>query len=93
MRIMRKFRRLFGIALLLGLAIFVFQAYHSRAMDLETGQVRDGLGRQLYESPFLIRVILRESQWPGLKWHLADWIIGWGALIAGFYLIGAGSEE
>ena len=64
-----------------------FVAYFVRSIDTATGQLSDGWGRPLTESPWLARYFLgQENVWPGLGWLVADMVIWWGLLLLGFHL-------
>lgn len=60
---------IYGIAEIIGLSLFGlgFVAYFVSSFDKTTGIWYDGLGRQLYEGPFIARFVFgQERQWPGL---------------------------
>lgn len=62
-------------------------AYLARSGDPEMGPAFDGLGRQLHETPRLVRWIFgQESTWPGPIWFVADIVIFWTLVFGVFFL-------
>ena len=48
----------------------------------------DGLGRQLYPAPLLMRIFFgQERYWAGWLWFVGDLLWFWGGLGLGFYLM------
>jgi hypothetical protein len=71
-----------GGALVLAIIGVAFMAYFMISAG-ENGTFYDGLGRQLYEAPLLIKMLWREYQYPGFKWAVIDLVGFWiGILIA-----------
>jgi len=78
---MRKLAGYFGLALILAAFILGFVAYFVFSFDPQTKVTFDGLGRQLSESPKLVRLIFGEDkQWAGWRWFLIDMVVFWGAM-------------
>ena len=66
------------------LSVFIlgFFAYFSRSQ--EGAIIYDGLGRELYLVPPLLRFIIPDSLWPGFGWYAVDFIVFFGGIaIAG----------
>ena len=79
-----------------GLSVFVaaFFAYFVGQVNVETGQVFDGLGRLRREAPFLVRVFLSEERmWPGWFWFIGDLVWFWGGLFLAFVIASWGFGE
>ena len=57
------------------LSVFIlgFFAYFSRSQEGAT--IYDGLGRELYLVPPLLRFIIPDSLWPGFGWYAVDFIV------------------
>ncbi|MFC1578415.1 hypothetical protein ACFL36_05325 [Thermodesulfobacteriota bacterium] len=65
-----------------------FMAYFVSSFDKTKGMMSDGLGRVLYESPFIVRFIFGEGRlWPGWGWFAIDMIVFWGGIAIGYWLI------
>ena len=63
---MRRILGFLGVALLLGVFAVGFFAYFVFSFDPQSGIPRDGLGRQLTDSPWFVRLIFgKEKQWAG----------------------------
>ena len=52
---------------------------------------RDGLGRELFESPWFIRSV--DNLWAGWIWFFADIFIFYGGIFVGFLLITYGTRR
>jgi len=51
--------------------------------------VFDGFGRQVYEAPFMLRLV-EVNHWRGLGWFLLDMVVFWSALGLGMALVAFG---
>ena len=72
----------------IGFLILGFLAYFVSSFDKSKGIMHDGLGRVLFESPFIVRFIFgQERLWPGWSWFIIDMIIFWGGIAIGYWLI------
>jgi hypothetical protein len=84
-------RKILGWLLCLGWVVIIacgFLAYIVTAHDPNTKIVSDGLGRQLYDAPWLVRMFLFGSdRWPGLGWFVADFVIFWGFAALSYYVV------
>lgn len=76
------------VSLVIGIALiyYVFNAYFIISFSTQ-GKMVDGLGRTLYESPWLVNFILRTGDWPGLTWFLIDLIVFWSSIFVLYLLI------
>jgi hypothetical protein len=82
--VMKKLAKLaIGLGIGLGwvaLIIYGVLAYLVTRHD-EREIVADGLGRQLYDTPWLLRLIIHDnSKWPGWPWFIVDIFIYAGFL-------------
>jgi len=86
---MRILFRIIGGFIILPVFALGFLAYYT--YTFETNITLDGLGRQLYNSPWFIKLIMGEDRlWAGWIWFICDVIIFWGGIISGFALIMVG---
>ena len=60
---MQKIKKLFTIVYAISIFVGVFLGYFVRSSD-----GTDGLGRQLYDSPGLMKAVWGEDLWAGLGW-------------------------
>jgi hypothetical protein len=66
------------IAYIVGVLIFGFFAYDSRALSAHGLPVRDGLGRQLFPAPWYVRYFFgSDAYWAGAKWFWAENFVFW----------------
>lgn len=78
-----------GATLMLTVLVAAFLAYFVTGPGLT-----DGLGRQLTESPILMRFLFgQERLWAGAVWFAVDLIVFWGGLALGIYLLGVGEDK
>ena len=47
----------------------------------------DGLGRQLYDSPGLMKAVWGEEYWAGFGWFAFDMIYFWGGILFFVYVV------
>ena len=88
---MRKMIGVIGVALIVAVLIASFVAYFLYTTNPATNIMHDGFGRQLSQSPFLIRWIFGQDRlWAGWLWFVGDMVIFWGGLFVGFNLISWG---
>jgi hypothetical protein len=81
---MRKLFGYLGVAIIICEIIAAVIAYFVVSVDPHTGMTFDGFGRQLSESPILMRLIFGQDRlWPGWKWFVLDLIIFWGGIVSG----------
>ncbi|MCK4739802.1 MAG: hypothetical protein KAT46_07615 [Deltaproteobacteria bacterium] len=74
-----------GLVIIIVEFIAVFIAYFVSSFDPQTKTTYDGFGRELSESPWLIKLILEEGRfWAGWKWFVGDLVIFWSGIIIGF---------
>jgi hypothetical protein len=91
---MRKSFGYLGVAIIICEIIAAFIAYFVVSSDSHTGMTFDGLGRQLRESPILMRLIFGQDRlWPGWKWFALDLIIFWGGIVSGVGLVKFGFQS
>lgn len=71
-----------------------FVAYFVYNTDPNTKIMHDGFGRQLTQSPWLMRAVFgQERLWAGWKWFALDMTIFWGGIAIGMGLVGWGMTE
>lgn len=91
---MQKAVGFLGIAIIVCILIAGIIAYFIFSFDPQTHVTYDGFGRQLYESPWLMRILLGEDRlWPGWLWFFLDMVIFWGGVGVGWSLISWGFKE
>ncbi len=84
---MRKIIGLLGVLIIIAIFIVGFMAYFVFSFDPQTKTAYDGVGRELSEAPWIMRLIFDEDRlWAGWSWFIADMIIFWGGIIAGINL-------
>ncbi len=84
------------IAIVMGISAFVlgFMAYFVKSINNTSGIFYDGFGRQLYEAPTLLQIILPiEPMWAGFVWFILDLIVFFGLLVSAYYLFGVMDEN
>ena len=85
---MRKIAGYLGFIIITIILIAGFIAYFIFSFDPQTQITCDGFGRQLYDSPFFMRLIFgQERLWTGWVWFIGDMLIFWGGLGLGINLI------
>jgi hypothetical protein len=91
---MRKAIGWVGIVIIVCILIAGFIAYFVFSFDPRTKITHDGLGRQLYESPWFMRLILGQDRlWAGWLWFIGDMVIFWGGIGLGISLAGWGFKK
>lgn len=76
---LRKILAPIGVVWFIGLLIAGFLGYFVTTSGPEG--MTDGLGRQLSEAPFLMRMIFgQERLWAGFGWFVAEMVIFWGSI-------------
>ena len=75
---MRKFKKKITIAYFAILLVGGVLAYF--VTSFKDNVLRDGLGRQLYEAPAILKFLWIESHWPGFNWWLFDMVYFWGGI-------------
>ena len=87
MRAVRKFLIGLGVVLILSAqvgAVFAYFVYHT---DAETNIMYDGFGRQLSQTPYVVRYIFGEERvWPGWAWGAVDFVVYWAMVVGGIGL-------
>jgi len=92
--IMRKAIGWLGVVIIGCVFIAGFIAYFIFSFDPQNKIPFDGFGRQLYESPWFMRLIFGQDRlWPGWGWFIGDMIIFWGGIGLGFSLAGWGFKN
>jgi hypothetical protein len=87
---MRKVIGWLGVAIIVCVVIAGVIAYFVFSYDPQTKVAFDGFGRQLYESPWFVRLIFGEDRlWSGWTWF-TDMIIFWGGIDSVLVLAGWG---
>ena len=79
---MHKIKKLFTIVYAISIFVGVFLGYFVRSSD-----GTDGLGRQLYDSPGLMKAVWGEDLWAGLGWFAFDMIYFWGGILFFIYVV------
>ena len=79
---MQKIKKLFTIVYAISIFVGVFLGYFVRSSD-----GTDGLGRQLYDSPGLMKAVWGEDLWAGLGWFAFDMIYFWGGILFFVYVV------
>ncbi len=79
---MHKIKKLFTIVYAISIFVGVFLGYFVRSSD-----GTDGLGRQLYDSPGLMKAVWGEDLWAGLGWFAFDMIYFWGGILFFVYVV------
>jgi len=80
---MLKVSKILALVVFLFTLIFTIKAYFIVSISPESGQIFDGLGRQLTPTPTWLRILLVDKQyWAGFLWHSLDTMIS----ISGFYI-------
>tara|TARA_Y100001970_G_scaffold239145_1_gene300849 strand:- start:100 stop:351 length:252 start_codon:yes stop_codon:yes gene_type:complete len=79
---MDKIKKIFTGLYALSIFIGVFLAYFVRSSD-----GTDGLGRQLYDSPGLMKFFWGEEYWAGFGWFVFDMIYFWGGILFFVYVV------
>ena len=83
-----------GVAIIVCVFILAIIAYFIFSFDPRTEITYDGLGRQLYESPWLMRLIFGEDRlWAGWLWFIGDMVIFWSGIVIGFKLVRWGFKQ
>jgi hypothetical protein len=84
---MQKFKN--TLAIIIGCPFFIvsisygYLAYLVRNID-ETGALIDGLGRNLFITPTIVKLFLHpDSVWAGFTWFIADFVIFFGPIAIG----------
>ena len=91
---MKKLLGYLGLVLILAVFVVGFVAYFIFSFEPQTRVTYDGLGRQLTDSPWLVRLILGEDkQWAGWRWFLVDMVVFWGTIGVGFSLVSWGLKK
>lgn len=84
---MRRLALIFGIGIIVVTFVCGFLAYFVTHTDPGTRIIYDGFGRQLTESPWLLRVILTQDRlWAGWAWFAGDFVVFWLGIGLGFGL-------
>ena len=89
---MRRIACVLGVGIIIADLVLAFLAY----FVLQSGElgVFDGLGRELTESPWLVRFVFgTDRMWAGWLWFLADMVIFFGGGGVGILLVLWGSKE
>ena len=94
---MNKFisKILYGLIVVevIGLIMLGIKAYFMMSYSPTEGIIRDGLGRILYKTPFIVRFALGEERmWPGFGWFAIDFIIFWSCCGIGYGLFQAANR-
>ena len=79
---MHKIKKLFTIVYAISIFVGVFLGCFVRSSD-----GTDGLGRQLYDSPGLMKAVWGEDLWAGLGWFAFDMIYFWGGILFFVYVV------
>lgn len=83
-----------GIGVIVVVFIAGFMAYFVTSVDPVTHQMSDGFGRELVESPMLVRFLFgQERLWVGWLWFVVDFIVFWGGMGLGFFLVTFGFKD
>ena len=88
MKIIKKIITIVYFALL---AYGGFNAYF--VTSFKDNVLRDGLGRELYEAPTILKFLWIESHWPGLNWWLFDMVYFWGGISFIVFVLWRGEFE
>jgi hypothetical protein len=92
--IMRKAIGCLGAAIIVSIFIAGFIAYFVISFDPRTRVTLDGLGRQLYESPWFMRLVFGQDRlWAGWVWFIGDMILFWGGIGLGINLAAWGFRK
>jgi len=90
---MRKLAKYLGGTIMIAVFIYGFITYFITSPDPGTGQLHDGLGRQLSASPFFMRFLFgQERLWAGWLWFFIDMVVFWGGIAAGGALMSLDTE-
>jgi hypothetical protein len=82
---MKKIITIFGIGIIVIVFIYAFLLYF--VTYTKNGEIYDGVGRLLTESPLIIRVIFGHDRlWAGLLWFISDWIVIFGGIALGAWV-------
>jgi len=79
---MDKIKKIFTLIYALSIFVGVFLGYFVRSSD-----GTDGLGRQLYDSPGLMKFFWGEEDWAGFGWFAFDMIYFWGGILFFVYVV------
>ena len=79
---MYKIKKLSTVVYAISIFIGVFLGYFVRSSD-----GTDGLGRQLYDSPGLMKAVWGEEYWAGFGWFAFDMIYFWGGILFFVYVV------
>ena len=80
-KIIQKIIYVFIGAAVICFFVLGFMAYFVSSFDISKGIMYDGLGRQLTESPFIVRFVFGEEiLWAGWGWFAVDLIVFWGGV-------------
>ena len=79
---MDKIKKIFTLIYALSIFVGVFLGYFVRSSD-----GTDGLGRQLYDSPGLMKFFWGEEYWAGFGWFVFDMIYFWGGILFFVYVV------
>ena len=92
--IVRKAVGWFGVSVIVAIIGAAFMAYFIFSFDPLTKTTYDGLGRQLYESPWFMRFFFgQDRQWAGWLWFVGDLIIFLGGMAFGINLAKWGFKD
>lgn len=83
-----------GVGMIVCVFVAGFIAYFVYGVDPQTNIMYDGFRRQLYPSPWFMRLMFGQDRlWAGWFWFIADMAIFWGSIGLGFSLAGWGLKE
>ena len=72
--------------------VYGFIAYFVTG-SADNGAVTDGLGRTLFQTPALLRLIFGEERfYPGFGWFIFDMVAFWGSLVGAMGLVRLGEK-
>ena len=80
-----------GVMLIIATMVAAFLITYVRIYSTSPLVWRDGLGRELFESPWFIRSV--DNLWAGWIWFFADTFIFYGGIFVGFLLIVYGTRR
>jgi hypothetical protein len=82
-----RLKTAFGIMVCVAVFVTAFFAFFVTAQTAD-GQLADGIGRSLSETPLLMRFLFAQGRfWAGWWWFIADFVWFFGGLLFGIALI------
>ena len=76
--LLEKFRYLITFTWILFAIYWLFNSYFVRVF--KENKWYDGLNRELFDTPLLLRLIQFDDQYPGVFWWAIDMLIFWGGI-------------